>query len=82
MAVINDIYWNGEPIKAVIRFNKVNHTVDNYTVYMSPTETSDRFISGISFSLREGNNNVNPLGIGTSNSTTLKIFDKGAFGSF
>ena len=72
MAVLEKPLWNGEPIKAVIKFGEGME----YTVYSSSyyDGTSNR-IKDISFSLDEGNSNVNPLGISTSNSVSILLYD-------
>lgn len=73
MAVLEKALWNGEPIKAVIKFDSSTE----YTVFTSlDASTSGNFIKQIQFSLSEGNNRVNPLGIATSNSITMQVYDK------
>lgn len=72
MAVIDRKLWNGEPIKAVIKID------DNteYTVYSdSLYGNTQNYIRSINFNLGEGNSNVNPLGISSSNSISLEIYD-------
>lgn len=72
MAVIEKIQWNGEPIKAVIKFDNESP----YIVYSdSRYDNSGNELREISFSLSEGNSNVNPLGVSTSNSISMQIFD-------
>ena len=72
MAVIEDKYWKGEPLKAVIKFDEST----NYTVYTNNEQTADEnWLYNASFSLSEGNNKVNPLGVSTSNRVTLQIYD-------
>lgn len=72
MAIIEKIQWNGEPIKAVIKFDNDN----KYVVYSDlDYADSENFIKEISFNLNEGNNNVNPLGVNTSNSISMQIYD-------
>lgn len=72
MAVITDKYWKGEPLKAVIKFDSTT----NYTVYTNTEQSSnENWLYNASFSLSEGNNKVNPLGISTSNRVTLQIYD-------
>ena len=73
MSVIENKYWQGEPLKAVIKFDENTE----YTVFTNTEQTSDsNWIYKASFSLSEGNNKVNPLGISTSNRVTLQIYDK------
>lgn len=72
MAVIEKIQWNGEPIKAIIKFDSSNP----YIVYNdSSYDNSGNFIREIEFNLNEGNSNVNPLGISTSNSISMQLYD-------
>lgn len=72
MAVIEDKYWKGEPLKAVIKFD----SSADYVVYSNTEqEDTDNWLYNASFSLSEGNNKVNPLGISTSNRVTLQIYD-------
>lgn len=72
MAVLEHALWRGEPIKAVISFDANT----KYTVYTDVALTdNNNFIKQIQFSLSEGNNRVNPLGISTSNNVTLQIYD-------
>lgn len=72
MAEIEKILWNGEPLRAVIKFD----TNLIYTVYTYVDEqVNGNFIKQINFSLREGNSSVNPLGIATSNNISLQIYD-------
>lgn len=67
-----DVLWHGEPIKVVIHFDS-NTT---YTVYsVTGYDSSGNYIKKIDFNLSEGNNRVNPLGIATSNSISMSIFD-------
>ena len=48
MAVIEDKYWKGEPLKAVIKFDEST----NYTVYTNNEQTADEnWIYNASFSL-------------------------------
>ena len=73
MLVIENKYWRGEPLKAVIKFDENTE----YTVFTNTEQTSDsNWIYKASFSLSEGNNKVNPLGISTSNKVNLQIYDK------
>lgn len=73
MALIEDVSWHGEPIKAVIHIDDSTE----YTVYTDDDySTSDNFIKQIKFSLSEGNNRVNPLGVSTSNTISLQVYDK------
>lgn len=72
LALLEHTLWRGEPIKAVISFDSNNI----YTVYTDITLATDgNFIKQIQFSLAEGNNRVNPLGISTSNSVNIQIYD-------
>lgn len=68
---IENKYWRGEPLKAIIKFANSG----NYTVYTDKGE-SNNFINSAKFSLSEGNNRVNPLGVSMSNSVTLEIYDE------
>ena len=67
--VITNKYWNSENIKAVIKFDEVTE----YEVYMDSTD--DKFITRLDVTLNEGNSKVNPLGIMTSNSINICIYD-------
>ena len=67
--VITNKYWNSENIKAVIKFDEVTE----YEVYMDSNE--DNFITKLDVTLNEGNSKVNPLGIMTSNSINICIYD-------
>lgn len=72
MAVLNNINWKGEPLKAIIYFSdSLVYTVYNKKSYSD----TPNFIESINFNLTEGNNNVNPLGISSSNTITIRIFD-------
>lgn len=72
MAVILDKYWKGEPLKAVIKFG----AGAEYIIYTNSEQlAAENWIYNASFSLSEGNNKVNPLGISTSNKVTLQIYD-------
>ena len=72
MATLNNKNWRGEPLKATIYFSdSLTYTVYNKKSYSD----SPNFIESLSLRLTEGNNKVNPLGISSSNSITLKIFD-------
>ena len=72
MAVIEEKYWNGEPLKAVIHFD----IGLEYTVYSdNVVDGTGNYIQNIAFSLTEGNCNVNPLGISISNSISMSIYD-------
>lgn len=72
MAVLENKYWKGEPLKAVIKFEDST----DYIVYTNSEQTADEnWLYNASFSLSEGNNKVNPLGISTSNRVTLQIYD-------
>lgn len=67
-----DTLWKGEPIKMVL------HIDDNttYTIYsVDGYDTSGNYIKKIDFNLSDGNNRVNPLGISTSNTISVSIFD-------
>lgn len=73
MAVLKKQLWNGEPLKAVIKFGGGQ----TYTVFTSlDAGNSDNFIKQVDLNLGEGNSKVNPLGIATSNSINLQIYDK------
>ena len=72
MAVLDNVLWRGEPIKAVIKFDKNTE----YTVYTDLSlGNTGNFIKNINFGLREGNSNVNPLGISTSNNINMQVYD-------
>lgn len=71
MALITDVMWRGEPIKAILHLGSSTYTVYSDTRY----STDGNFIKQINFTLNEGNSNVNPLGISTSNSVTIQIYD-------
>lgn len=72
MALIENKYWSGEPLKAVIHFDETT----KYEVQTSDTaDMSSNWLYSASFNLSEGNNKVNPLGISTSNTVTLQIYD-------
>lgn len=73
MAVLDTIYWKGEPLKLVIKFDKNNQ----YTVYSDKSydSDSDNFIKEVNFNLSEGNSNVNPLGVAVSNSISMSLYD-------
>ena len=72
MAVLDNVLWRGEPIKAVIKFDKNTE----YTVYTDLSlGNTDNFIKNINFGLSEGNSNVNPLGISTSNNISMQVYD-------
>jgi hypothetical protein len=70
MAVISNKLWNGEYLKCVIKFDD-NTT---YTVYNNRANNNN-FIYSASFSLKDGNTNVNPLGINESSVLYLKLYD-------
>lgn len=74
MAVLDTIYWKGEPLKLVIKFDKNTQ----YTVYSDKSYNSDsnNFIKEVTFNLSEGNSNVNPLGVAVSNSISMRIYDE------
>lgn len=72
MSEITNIVWNGEPLMAVIKFGEGF----TYTVYSDKLlDETDNFIYSASFSLNEGNSNVNPLGVNTSNTLNMQIYD-------
>lgn len=74
MDVIEKIQWNGEPIKAIIKFS----SADEYIVFSNVIyDNSGNYIKSINFNFNEGNSNVNPLGICTSNSISMQIYDTG-----
>lgn len=70
----SDVLWHGEPIKAVIHIDSNT----DYTVYTDGSYDSyaGNMIKSIKFNLSEGNNKVNPLGIASSNSISMSIYDK------
>lgn len=63
--------WRGEPIKAELQLGDSTYTVYTDSAY----DNSGNFIKQINFSLTEGNDKVNPLGISSSNSITITIYD-------
>lgn len=78
MADIENKIWNGEILKAVIKFDPSSSL--EYTVYTSlntgtATDIKGNFIKDIEFSLSEGNDRVNPLGVAISNTISIEIFD-------
>lgn len=74
MAVLSTEKWQGEPLKININFNDST----TYTVYSDKdySPNSQNFIKSAKFHLSEGNNKVNPLGVATSNSLNLQIYDE------
>lgn len=67
--IIERALWNGEYIKA-------NIYLDDSTVYTVDNDSDNvNFIKSISMDLSEGNNSVNPLGISSSNSIDIEIYD-------
>lgn len=73
MAVLTETLWRGEPIKAIIKFGDNL----NYEVYTDKIYSQDNsFIKDIRFNLSEGNSSVNPLGVNTSNSISMQIYDE------
>lgn len=74
MAEITNKFWRGEPLRITIDFE--TEGLDNYVVYSSPEyDNSDNYIYSAKFSISEGNNKVNPLGVAASNTLSIKIFD-------
>lgn len=72
MAVISTKTWQGEPLKAVIKFA----TGVEYTVYSDQKIASDgNWIYTADFSYKEGTSSVNPLGVSTSNTVNISIYD-------
>lgn len=72
MAEVMNQLWKGETLKAEIKFapDKI------YTVYNRPDLSPEgAFIKEIKFRFSEGNNKVNPLGVATSNTAALQIYD-------
>lgn len=71
MAVLSDKLWTGECIQMKLH-------IDENTVYVASSiqdEETGIFIQSASFSKSDGNTNVNPLGIASSDSVNLSIFD-------
>ena len=75
MAVLANKQWTGELIqmKLYIDTDEV-YTTDSLGVYDS-SGTLTSLIESVSFSKSDGNTNVNPLGVASSDSIGLKIFD-------
>ena len=74
MAIISNKMWRGEYLKCVIKFD----TNTTYTVYNNPDGgilNNVNYIESASFSLKDGNTNVNPLGINESSVLYLKLYD-------
>ena len=68
-----DVLWKGEPLKAIFHFGNNN----DYTVYTDKQyDASGNIINKVSFRLSESNTAVNPMGICSSNSMSIEIFDK------
>ena len=63
--------WNNESLKAIITFDNDMQ----YEVYMGDMASNDKYIKSLSTDENESNVSGNPLGIITSNSLTLSIFD-------
>ena len=75
MAKLEELQWRGEPLRAKIYFTDTEvYEVYTDTSYTEPRSSS--FIKQASFRLSEGNNNVNPLGISSSNTVSLQIYDE------
>lgn len=70
--VINNSLWRGEPIKAIIYLGGSEYIVYSDSNY----DNSGNFIKQLDFQLSEGNNKVNPLGISSSNTITIQVYDK------
>lgn len=68
-----NVLWKGEPLKAVFHFDSQT----DYIVYSDTQyDNSGNMINKVEFKLSEGNNKVNPLGIASSNSMSIEVFDK------
>lgn len=74
MSIIENKLWSGERIRAIIHFDGASDYIVETAGQQNSTELNN-FIHKASFSLTEGNNKVNPLGIAVSNSLTLQIYD-------
>lgn len=72
MGEVSNKLWKGEYLRATIKFS----ASIEYVVYSLPSLREDgSFIKSAKFSFSEGNNRVNPLGIATSNTVSLEVYD-------
>lgn len=70
MAELTTKYWEGESLRMTLYIDENTE----YVAEMAST-SSERFINSIDFNNSEGNNAVNPLGVASSNSISIVLFD-------
>ena len=72
MSILTNHFWNGEYLKCIIKFGDGTE----YVTYNNNNLSNSNFIYKASFSLKDGNNSVNPLGINESSVLYLQVYDK------
>lgn len=75
MSALNT-YWRGENIKMVLHLGSNTYTSYMYNDPNSQISNTDKFILSINIDDSDGNCNVNPLGIMSSDRVTITCYDK------